>query len=109
MKLREARRRLPVVESLPPGRGRRVLPPPRGAVQRPALAVWEFTRACDQRCKACGPRAGVARPDELTTEEALRLVDELAELGVGEVALIGGEAYLRADVLGSSDASASAG
>ncbi|MCY1070296.1 radical SAM protein [Nannocystis sp. RBIL2] len=99
MKLREARRRLPVVESLPPGRGRRVLPPPRGAVQRPALAVWEFTRACDQRCKACGPRAGVARPDELSTDEALRLVDELAELGVGEVALIGGEAYLRADVL----------
>ena len=99
MKLREARRRLPIVESLPPGRGRRVLPAPRGAVQRPGLAVWEFTLACDQRCKACGPRAGEARPGELSTDEALRLCDELAELGVGEVVLIGGEAYLRNDVL----------
>lgn len=99
MKLRDARRRLPIVESLPPGRGRRVLPAARGAVQRPAMAVWEFTLACDQQCKACGPRAGMARDDELGTEEALRLVDELAELGVGEVVLIGGEAYLRADVL----------
>ena len=99
MKLADARRRLPIVESLPPGRGRRVLPAARGAVQRPALAVWEFTLACDQRCQACGPRAGAARQDELSTEEALRLVAELADLGVGEVVLIGGEAYLRGDVL----------
>src|SRR5690606_1457525 len=54
---------------------------------------------CDHRCLHCGPRAGQARPDELTTEEALRLVAELAELGVGEVVLIGGEAYLRNDFL----------
>ena len=99
MKLQEARRRLPIVTSLPPGKGRRVLPAARGEVQRPGLAVWEFTLACDQHCAACGPRAGDARPDELTTDEALRLVDELADLGVGEVNLIGGEAYLRGDVL----------
>ncbi|MBK7829965.1 radical SAM protein [Nannocystis sp.] len=50
---------------MPPGRGRRVLPAPRGEVQRPGLAVWEFTLACDQRCQACGPRAGSARPNGL--------------------------------------------
>lgn len=66
---------------------------------RPTYAVWEFTLACDQGCLHCGPRAGVARPDELTTEESLRLVSELAELGVGEVTLIGGEAYLRDDFI----------
>lgn len=65
---------------------------------RPAYAVWEVTLACDQRCVACGPRAGTRRPDELTTEEALRLVDALADLGVGEVTFIGGEAYLRRDL-----------
>ncbi|MEM6296386.1 MAG: radical SAM protein [Myxococcota bacterium] len=65
---------------------------------RPAYAVWEFTLACDQRCAACGPRAAHRRPDELSTEEALDLVDALAELGVGEVTFIGGEAYLRKDL-----------
>ncbi len=98
MGLKDIRRRLPVVE-LPPSKSRAYLPREMERRPRPTYAVWEFTLACDQRCRACGPRAGQARGDELRTEEALRLVDELAELGVGEVTLIGGEAYLRDDVL----------
>jgi radical SAM protein with 4Fe4S-binding SPASM domain len=66
---------------------------------RPILAVWEITLACDLACGHCGSRAGKARPDELTTAEALSLVDQLAELGVIEVVLIGGESYLREDWL----------
>lgn len=61
---------------------------------RPVHAVWELTLACDLACNHCGSRAGRARPDELTVEEALALVGQLAELGVQEVTLIGGEAYL---------------
>ncbi len=100
MRLKDARKRLPIVDHLPEGRGRRFLTTEEaGPTPRPALAVWEFTLACDHRCIHCGPRAGVARPNELTTEEALRLVDDLAEAGVGEVVLIGGEAYLRNDFL----------
>jgi radical SAM protein with 4Fe4S-binding SPASM domain len=99
MGFEETRRRLPVVDSLPRSRTRWARPLAPGERPTPKLAVWEFTLACDQKCVACGPRAGRARADELTTEEALRLVDDLAELGVGEVDLIGGEAYLRADVL----------
>lgn len=64
---------------------------------RPILAVWEITLACDLACRHCGSRAGRARPDELTTAEALDLVDQLADLGVFEVTLIGGEVYLRDD------------
>ena len=98
--LKDARKRLPVVADLPKGRTRRFLTKEaEGPVPRPALAVWELTLACDHRCLHCGPRAGEARPDELTTDEALRLVDDLAEAGVGEVVLIGGEAYLRNDFL----------
>ena len=59
--------------------------------------VWEITLRCDLSCAHCGSRAGRARPDELTTEEALRVVDELAALGAEEITLIGGEAYLRPD------------
>lgn len=94
-----ARRRLPVVDALPRAKNRSFTADDLGPVPRPAIAVWEFTLACDHRCLHCGPRAGKPRDDELDTDEALRLVDELAELGVGEVALIGGEAYLRDDFL----------
>jgi radical SAM protein with 4Fe4S-binding SPASM domain len=97
--LKDVRRRLPVVVELPTPRTRRILPLAPGERPRPRLAVWELTLACDQRCIHCGPRAGARRPDELSTEEALALVAELAAAGVGEVVLIGGEAYLRDDFI----------
>ena len=64
---------------------------------RPVYAVWEITLRCDLACRHCGSRAGRARPDELSTAEALDLVRQMAELGVKHVTLIGGEAYLRDD------------
>src|SRR6476659_1778250 len=64
---------------------------------RPIYAVWEITLKCDLACRHCGSRAGHARPDELTTAECLDLVRQMAELGVKEVTVIGGEAYLRDD------------
>src|SRR5690348_1036381 len=93
-------RRLPIAPRAPAAR--RHLPladvaRPVDVATRPILAVWEITLACDLACGHCGSRAGRARPDELTTDEALDLVDQLAELGVFEVVLIGGEAYLRDD------------
>ena len=66
---------------------------------RPVYCVWEITLACDLACRHFGSRAGRARPDELDTEQALDLAGQLVDLGVKEVTLIGGEAYLRADWL----------
>ena len=66
---------------------------------KPIYTVWEITLACDLACRHCGSRAGRERPDELDTAQALDLVDQMAELGVKEVTLIGGEAYLRDDWL----------
>ncbi|MCA9707819.1 MAG: radical SAM protein [Myxococcales bacterium] len=98
MRLVDARRRLPIVDSLPTPRRTRTLGEdwsPRDPT--PRLAVWEITLACDQACIHCGSRAGAARPDELDTDECLDLVAQLAEIGVGEVVLVGGESYLRND------------
>jgi radical SAM protein with 4Fe4S-binding SPASM domain len=53
---------------------------------------------CDQACDHCGSRAGSARPSELSTEEIFEIGRALARLGCREVALIGGEAYLRPDI-----------
>ena len=65
----------------------------------PVHAVWEITLACDLKCQHCGSRAGSRRPQELSTEECLDLIRQLARLGTREVTLIGGEAYLRRDWL----------
>lgn len=60
----------------------------------PAYVVWELTLRCDHACAHCGSRAGVARDHELTTGEALAVVEQLAAMRAHEVVLIGGEAYL---------------
>lgn len=61
---------------------------------RPLYVVWELTLACDQACTHCGSRAGQARPEELSTTQALDVARQLASMGAREVVLIGGEAYL---------------
>ena len=86
--LDRARRRLPLMDDVRDEDHR----------YRPVDAVWEITLACDLSCRHCGSRAGKPRPDELTTEECFDVVDQLAALGVKEVILIGGEAYLRPDL-----------
>lgn len=91
---------LPLAPRANPGRRHLPLAPQARDVDRewrPVYAVWELTLACDLACRHCGSRAGRARPDELSTAECLDLVRQMAELGVREVTLIGGEAYLRDD------------
>jgi radical SAM protein with 4Fe4S-binding SPASM domain len=67
--------------------------------RKPRHAVWELTLSCNLKCRHCGSRAGAPRDDELSTAEALDLVGALADAGVREITLIGGEAYLRRDWL----------
>ena len=63
----------------------------------PVHVVWEITLACDLKCLHCGSRAGHKRPEELSTQECLDVIQSLARLGTREITLIGGEAYLRKD------------
>ena len=60
-------------------------------------AIWEFTLACNLNCSHCGSSAGKPRLDELNTLECFKLCEELAELGCHEIALMGGEPFLRED------------
>jgi radical SAM protein with 4Fe4S-binding SPASM domain len=93
---------LPIAPQAAPGR--RNLPlagdsRPVDQYWRPLYAVWELTLRCDLACRHCGSRAGRARHDELSTDEALNLIAQMDAMGVKEVTLIGGEAYLRDDWL----------
>lgn len=59
--------------------------------------MWEFTLACNLNCIHCGSSAGKKRNDELTTEEAFKLCEDLKKTGCLGVALMGGEPFLRKD------------
>ena len=62
---------------------------------------WEVTYRCNEKCSHCyldvlPPGAKV--PGELSTEEAKRVIDELAELGALTISFSGGEVFLRKDI-----------
>jgi radical SAM protein with 4Fe4S-binding SPASM domain len=67
-------------------------------VNAPFMVVWDFTHRCNLRCTHCYQDAQKALPNELDTEEAKRLVEDLAEAGVVIIAFSGGEPLMRKDL-----------
>ena len=65
--------------------------------QAPICLTWELTYACNLACRHCLSSSGKRRPDELTTVEIQRLVDEWAAAGVFYVNIGGGEPMVRHD------------
>lgn len=65
----------------------------------PFLVVWNYTRFCNLRCEHCYENAGPnVKEDELTTEEAKRIIDKFEDAGVVAIAFSGGEPLLRKDI-----------
>ncbi|MBI4495651.1 MAG: heme b synthase [Deltaproteobacteria bacterium] len=63
------------------------------------MIAWEVTRSCNLNCIHC--RAAAQRgpyPGELSTEEALGLIDEIASFSKPVIILTGGEPLLRGDI-----------
>lgn len=58
-----------------------------------------LTTGCNLRCRHCFIEAGLPQPNELSTEEIVRVLDEVALLGVDKVTFTGGEPMLRYDIL----------
>lgn len=85
-------------------KGPRTLPTAAGAIGMgcigfPVHPVWEVTNACNLRCRQCHASSGKPLPNELTTEEGKKLLDDIA--GIGEfrmLALGGGEPLVRPDI-----------
>jgi radical SAM protein len=73
---------------------------PRDFDQAPFLVIWETTQACDLACKHCRAEARPDRhPDELTTDEAKRLLDSVREFGPIIFVFSGGDALKRGDIV----------
>jgi len=67
------------------------------SLSAPFLIVWDFTHKCNLNCKHCYSNSGVVQEEELTTEEAKAVVDQLADAGVTALAFSGGEPLTRKD------------
>jgi Fe-coproporphyrin III synthase len=63
------------------------------------VVVWNITRQCNLRCIHCYANAGSAHLDnELSTDEGIRLIDDLAKMGVPVILFSGGEPMMRRDL-----------
>ncbi|MDO8362650.1 MAG: TIGR04053 family radical SAM/SPASM domain-containing protein [Actinomycetota bacterium] len=70
--------------------------------ERPFIVFWEITKACGLACRHCRASAVPQRhPLELTTEEGMRVIDDLAALGSPRPILVltGGDPFERADLI----------
>ena len=65
----------------------------------PLMVVWNITQACNLRCQHCYQNATPRPlPDELSLEEKLVAVDQMAAAGVAFLAIAGGEPLLCKDL-----------
>jgi len=67
------------------------------SLSAPFLIVWDFTHQCNLKCNHCYSNSRDARGDELTTQQAIGVVDQLADAGVTALAFSGGEPLMRKD------------
>ena len=68
-----------------------------GRRRAPISLYWAVTARCSYHCEHCSA-AGRAAAEELSTEEALRVVRDLQDLGVSILGFTGGEPLLRPDM-----------
>jgi len=67
--------------------------------ERPFIAIWEATRACDLACVHCRASAQPLRSAlELSTAEAQRLIDQIAAMQVPVFVITGGDPLKRPDI-----------
>jgi len=65
-------------------------------VFRPVV-TWNLTRKCNLKCLHCYINASPEGEDGSTREEALRLIDEMAEMRIPLIIMSGGEPLMRRD------------
>lgn len=63
------------------------------------VVVWNATRRCNLKCVHCYAQAdSVGAPDELSTAEGKKLIDDLSQFGSPVLLFSGGEPFMRPDL-----------
>lgn len=69
-------------------------------IQPPFIVSYSITTKCNLKCKHCySDSVDKPAPDELTTDEAFRLIDDLSKWGIKLLVIDGGEPLCREDIL----------
>jgi len=69
-------------------------------IQPPFMVSYSITQKCNLKCKHCySDSVDQPAPEELTTKEACRLIDDLSKWGIGLLIIDGGEPLCREDFL----------
>jgi len=71
---------------------------PKKASERRPIVVWNITRACNLKCVHCYNDSSTRANDEVSTEEAKKVLDSLVDFGVPSVLFSGGEPLMRPDL-----------
>lgn len=74
------------------------------------VVVWNATKTCNLECVHCYADAEIKRfAGELSTEEAQRMIEDLASINVPALLISGGEPLVRPDILDLADYATSLG
>src|SRR5439155_6366064 len=69
----------------------------QSGLDAPICLTWELTYACNLSCVHCLSSSGRRDPRELSTEECMRIIDDLQAMQVFYVNIGGGEPTVRRD------------
>lgn len=63
---------------------------------------WDITGSCNLKCKHCQAskyyNSNLSKKD-LSTEQVFSIIDKISQIGVDNVALLGGEPLMRKDII----------
>jgi radical SAM protein with 4Fe4S-binding SPASM domain len=67
-------------------------------LRAPLNVEWEITKECNLQCRHCYTSAGKKEPKELSTDEAISMINHLDAVGISDITISGGEPLLRKDL-----------
>lgn len=65
----------------------------------PYTAQWDVTFACNFKCVFCLTSSGRPLPNELTTDQAIEMIDNFYDEGIWFLKILGGEPFFRKDMI----------
>ncbi|ERN52073.1 radical SAM/SPASM domain-containing protein [Alkalihalophilus marmarensis] len=65
----------------------------------PSHVDFNLTNGCNLACSHCHSSSGPKLDNELTTDEIIKVIDDLYQMGTLKIAFAGGEPFIRRDIL----------
>lgn len=67
-------------------------------LNHPRQISWAITGLCNSRCIFCEAHEQLTNQKDISTDRVFSLVDEISNLGINSLLLVGGEVFIRKDI-----------